>query len=131
MLEVMIFVSRGRRMTGVEELFYARGELSVEQIQAEIAQFWQVLDNPGSSAVDAELRTAGLDRARLADVDRENAITVRVGTSGVDPTTAMLVVSLAPSANFIIKDAWKKVVLPYIRRRRGDDAIGEERRGQD
>jgi hypothetical protein len=118
-------------MTGVEEFFYARGELSVEQLQTEIAQFWQVLDNPGSSAFDAELSAAGLDRARLADVDRENAITVRAGTSGVDPTTAMLLVSLAPSANFVIKDAWKKVVLPYIKRRRGEDAIGEEKRGQD
>jgi hypothetical protein len=130
-LEVMIFVSRGRRMTGVEEFIYARGELSVEQLQTEIAQFWQVLDNPGSSALDAELRAAGLDRARLADVDRENAITVHASTSGVDPTTAMLLVSLAPSANFVIKDAWKKVVLPYIQRRRGEDAIGEEKRGQD
>jgi hypothetical protein len=81
--------------------------------------------------LDAELSAAGLDRARLADVDRENAITVRAGTSGVDPTTAVLLVSLAPSANFVIKDAWKKVVLPYIKRRRGEDAIGEEKRGQD
>lgn len=118
-------------MTGVEELFYARGELPVEQLQAEIAQFWQVLDNPGCSALDAQLRAAGLDRSTLASVDREDAITVRAVTSGVDPTTAMLAVSLAPSANFIIKDAWKKVVLPYIKRRRGEDAIGEEKRGQD
>ncbi len=118
-------------MTGVEELCYARGELSVEQLQAEVTQFWQVLDNPGGSALDAELRAAGLDRTSLAGVDQENAITVRAGTSGVDPTTAMLLVSLAPSANFVIKDAWKKVVLPYIKRRRGDDAIGEEKRGQD
>ena len=78
-------------MTGAEELFYARGELSVEQIQAEIARFWQDLDNPGGSALDADLRAAGLDRSALAGVDRENAITVRAGTSGVDPTTAVLI----------------------------------------
>jgi hypothetical protein len=49
----------------------------------------------------------------------------------VDPTTAVLLVSLAPSANRIIKDLWKKIVLPRIRERWGDDAIGEEKRGQD
>jgi len=128
---VVIFVSRGQRMTGVEELFYVRGQLSADQLQAEIARFWQALNNPGSSALDAELRAAGLDRASFVGVDRENAITVRAGTSGVDPTTAVLLVSLAPSANFVIKDAWKNVVLPYIQRRRGADAIGEEKRGQD
>jgi hypothetical protein len=55
---------------------------------------------------------------------------VRASTSGVDPTTAVLLVSLAPSANLIIKDLWK-VVLTRIRQRSGADAIGEEKRGQD
>jgi hypothetical protein len=118
-------------MTGKEEFVYARGELSVDQIQSEIAQFWQILDNPGSPALEAELSAAGLDRAALANVNRENAIIVRAGTSGVDPTTAVLLVTLAPSANLIIKDLWKKIVLPRIQRRWGDDAIGEEKRSQD
>lgn len=118
-------------MSGVEEFVYARGGLSVDQIHSEIAQFWQALDNPGSSALEAELNAAGLDRAALANVDRENAITVRAGTSGVDPTTAVLLVTLAPSANRIIKDLWVTVVLPRIRRRWGDDAVGEKKRGHD
>ena len=54
---------------------------------------------------------------------------MRAGTSGVDPTTAVLIVSLAPSANRIIQDLWK-VVLTRIRRRSGADAIGEEKRSQ-
>jgi hypothetical protein len=118
-------------MSGAEEFVYAYGGLPVDQIQSEIAQFWQVLDNPGSSDLEAELSAAGLDRAALASVDRENAITVRVGTSGVDPTTAVLLVTLAPSANLIIKDLWEKVVLPRIKRRWGEDAVGEEKRSQD
>jgi hypothetical protein len=118
-------------MHGVEVFVYARGELSVDQVQAEIAQFWQAVDNPGSSAMEAELSAAGLDRTTLASIDRTSAITVRVGTSGVDPTTAVLLVTLAPSANRIIKDLWSTVVLPRIRRRWGDDAIGEEKRGED
>jgi len=113
------------------DFVYAGGTLSAEQVQAEIAQFWQVLDNSGSGALDAELSAAALDRAALAGIDRENAITVHPGRSGADPVTAILVVALAPSANRIIKDLWVTVMLPRIRRRWGDDAVGEEKRGQD
>jgi hypothetical protein len=118
-------------MAGAGEFFYTRGELSVDELEAEIAQFWQALDNPGSSALEAELSAAGLDQTALAGLDRESAITVRPVTSGVDPATAVLLVSLAPSANLIIKDLWEEVMLPRIKRRRGDDAIGEQKRGQD
>jgi hypothetical protein len=118
-------------MSGAEEFIYARGELSVDQIQAEIAQFWQDLDNPGSSALKSELSTDGLDLTALAGADTANAITVRAGRSGVDPGTALIIVTLASPANRIIKDLWATVVLPRIRRRWGDDAIGEEKRGKD
>jgi hypothetical protein len=117
-------------MSGAENLFYARGELSVGQIEAEIARFWRDLDKAGNPVLDADLRTAGLDRSALGGVDRENAITVRAGTSGVDTPTVVLIVSLAPSANRIIQDLWK-VVLIRIQRRCGADAIGDEKRGKE
>jgi hypothetical protein len=118
-------------MSGEEEFVYARGELSAEEIESEIAQFWRTLDNPGGTALEDELSAAGLDRATLASVNRENAMIVRAGSSGVDATTAVLLVTLAPSANLVIKDLWKKIVLPRIRKRWGEDAIGEEKRSQD
>ena len=118
-------------MSGEEELVYARGQLSVEEIQSEIAEFWHIIDNSGSPALEADLSAADLDRAMLASVNRKDAIVVRAGNSGADPTTALLLVTLAPSANLIIKDLWKKIVLPRIRKRWGDDAIGEEKRSQD
>jgi hypothetical protein len=118
-------------MSGVEEFIYARGELSVEQIQGEIAQFWQTLDNLDSAALKAELSAAGFDPTSLAGVDRQEAITVRAGQSGADAITAIIIVALAPSANQALKDLWATVVLPRIRKRWGDDAIGEEKRGQD
>lgn len=114
-------------MRGEEELVYARGELSVDQIQTEIAKIWQALDNPDSSARGAELSAADFDRTALAGIVGENAIAVRAAASGADPTTALLLVTLAPSANQVIKDLWLTVVLPRIRRRWGDDAIGEEK----
>ncbi len=122
-------------MRTAEELVYARGDLSVDQVQAEIAQFWQALDNPGSSEVEAELSAklsaTGLDRAALASFDRGNAITVRAAASGADPIAVVLLVTLAPSTNRIIKDLWATIVLPRIRQRWGDNAIGEEKRGHD
>jgi hypothetical protein len=116
-------------MSGTENLFYARGELSVDQIEAGIARFWQDVDKSSNPGLDADLSEVGLDRVALVGIDRENAVTVRAGTSGVDPTTAVLIVSLAPSANRIIQDLWK-VVLKRIRDRSGADAIGEEKRSQ-
>ena len=117
-------------MSGAENLFYARGELSAGQIEAEIARFWQDADKASNPGLDADLSEVGLDRAALAGVDRENAITVGNSMSGVDPTTAVLIVSLAPSANRIIQDLWQ-VVLKRIRDRSGADAIGEEKRSQE
>jgi hypothetical protein len=120
-------------MAGADDFAYARGQLSVGQLQAEIVQFWEDLDNLDSSALEAELSKAGFGRAALAGIDRTSAITVRAGTSGVDPTTAVILVTLAPSANRVIKDLWATVVLPRIRKRWGEDAIGEDKqkRSQD
>jgi hypothetical protein len=117
-------------MSSAEELFYGRGELSVDQVQGEIDEFWQEFDARTDSMLDSELRTDGIDPAGLADVDRKTAITVHAGASGVDPTVVLIVVTLAPSANHIVKDLWKTVLLPRIRRRWGDDAIGDEKRSR-
>lgn len=118
-------------MAGEEVLVYARGELSVEEIRAQIAEFWHIIDNSGSSDLDADLSAAGLDRGMLAGVSRQDGIAVEAGNSGVDPITAVVLVTLAPSANVIIKDLWRKIVLPRIQKRWGDDAIGEEKRSKD
>jgi hypothetical protein len=118
-------------MSAGEDLVYARGQLSVDEIQSEIAKFWQIFDNQDSPALDDELRAAGLDRAALDGVDRESAIVVHPGSSGMDTSAVVLLVSFAPSANRVIKDLWKKIVLPRIERRWGEDAIGEEKRSQD
>jgi hypothetical protein len=117
-------------MSDGEELVYARGELSVDRLQAEIARFWQEFDNPASSGLDSELQAAGLDRSAISDVDTQSAITVRAGTSGADPNVVLIVVALAPSVNRVIKDLWKTIVLPRIQLRWGEDAVGAEDRSQ-
>jgi hypothetical protein len=131
MLEVIDISADGWLMSEAEELVYARGELSVDQLQAEIAQFWQEFHDPPSSALDSELTAAGIDRAALVNVDPRNAISVEARTSGADTTVVLIAVALAPSANRIIKDLWATTLLPRIRRRWGEDAIGKEERGKD
>ena len=123
--------SGGLRVASAEELFYVRGDLSVDQIHGEIDKFWKELDAHTSTALDSELRSKGIDPAALANVDRRAAITVHAGTSGVDPIGIVIVVSLAPSANRVLKDLWKTVLLPRIKRRWGDEAIRGEKRGRD
>lgn len=117
-------------MADGEELVYTRGELSVDQLQAEIARFWREFDNPAGSQLDPELRAAGVDRSTISDVNRQSAIVVRAGASGADPNVVLIVVALAPSANRVLKDLWKTIVLPRIQRRWGEDAVGEEKRSQ-
>ena len=128
-LEVIDLWAEGRHMPEGEELVYARGELSVDQLQGEIARFWREFHDPASSGLDFELAAASIDRAALANVDQKNAITVKAITSGADPTVVLVAVALAPSANRIVKDLWATVLLPRIQERWGADAIGQKKRG--
>lgn len=131
-LQVIDLWAEGRQMPEAEVLVYERGELSVDRLQAEVARFWQDFHDPArSSAVDTELKAAGIDRAAVANVDQQNGITFEATRSGGDTTVVLIAVALAPSANRIVKDLWATVLLPRIKRRWGADAIGQEKRGQD
>lgn len=110
-------------------LRYYRGTLSAEQLQSEIDRFWHEL--AADSKVKAELVTTGLELDALTDNEKTGAITVHPGSSGADVTSAVLVVLFAPTANRVLKDLWSTILLPRIKRRWGDDAIGEQRSSQD
>ena len=112
-----------------KELIYSRGQLSVEQIQQEIAKFWAELET--SSELQAELAKAGISRETLRDSNPEDAITVQVDSSGVDPTSVSLIIVFAPTVNSVLKDVWTTVLLPRIRRRWGDNAINDKSRSHD
>ena len=107
-----------------EELTYARGELSAEQLQQEIARFWAELKE--SQELQEEVAAQGNNMATLRDIESATAIKVRLDSSGTDPASVVLIVALAPSANRALKDLWATILLPRIRRRWGDDAIGDE-----
>jgi len=111
------------------ELTYTRGQLSAQQIEQEVALFWGELK--ASPELQAELAASGLETATLRDMESADAIRVRVDSSGVDPVSVSLIIMFAPTANRILKDVWTTALLPRIRRRWGDDAIGDETPGRD
>lgn len=106
------------------ETIYERGELSVEQLRDEIKSFWLDLKagSEGLGSVDA----GSFDVRALDRLDPGDPITVRAGSSGADPASVVLIIAFAPTLNRALKDIWKTAILPRIRRRWGDDAIGRE-----
>lgn len=111
------------------EFTYSKGELTVEQLQEEISGFWTELQN--SPKLGAEVDAAGLDSRVLSSLGNADPIAVRLDSSGADPASVLLIIAFAPAGNRMLKDLWATVVLPRIRRRWGDDAIGDKIGGRD
>ena len=112
-------------MTGALSASYEKGTSSVEEVQTEINRFWREMQT--SAELEAEVAAAGFNRNALTQA-KEVPITVRAESSGVDPVTVVLTITFAPSVSRTLKDLWTTVLLPRIRRRLGDDAIGAESR---
>lgn len=108
-----------------DELIYGRGELSVGQVQQEITQFWRELDK--TPEILAKFDDLGIGARELDAIEKLDAISVRADSSGTDPTSVLIIIAFAPTGNRILKDIWTSTLLPRIRRRWGDDAIGEEK----
>ncbi len=109
------------------ELIYAHGRLSVESLQDEISRFWaDVAEDP---ELQAELVAAGLNYTASDNAVFAGQITVRPESSGVDPVSVVLIVSFAPTANRVLKDIWADIILPRIKRRWGDNAVGDQEHG--
>lgn len=108
---------------GSNEIYYSRGALTAQQVRQEIDAFWED-QNTGQGFSDDELSRIRAGLAETHDLEQSHAITISVDSSGSDPSAVLLVVAFAPTANRILKDMWSTVILPRIKRRRGEDAIG-------
>jgi hypothetical protein len=77
------------------------------------------VDSLASDGVLAEeVRQKGVEPTKMA----RDSIQVHEGAAGLDPATVALIVAfLAPP----MLDVWKHVFLPRIRRKWGDDVIGD------
>ncbi len=92
----------------------ARIERTAREVLAELA-------DPGSAASGTAV-AAGLDLAELADA----RIQVVDGDQGFEPVATTILVSIAVSAGTKVAETlWTDVVWPRVRRRLGEDALGE------
>ncbi|MEV6105787.1 hypothetical protein AB0M28_13870 [Streptomyces sp. NPDC051940] len=107
-------------MTG-KELAYRRGTLSVEELDREVAAFWAELAE--SAELRAEVAAHGVPPRDVLAVPPGEAVRFRVEGAGLDASHIALVVALAPAANHALTSLWDTVVLPWIRGRRGEDAV--------
>lgn len=112
-----------------EILTYSPGRLSAEQIEQEIGRFWAELNT--SSGLQAELAAKGIESAALREINPTDAILVRETSSGVDPLSISIIIAFASTGSNLLQDVWSTVILPRIRRRWGDDAIGSRGLGGD
>ncbi len=104
-----------------DESVYARGQLSVAELNREVASFWSELQV--SDDLKARLAAHEVGADELLRLSPAEAISITPASAGIDPGTVALIVAFAPSVNHALKSAWDNVILPWIRRRRGLDAI--------
>jgi hypothetical protein len=105
-------------MDGVAEIEYVGAACTPAQLRAAIDEILTHGDEPGTESV----ATFASWRAQETKID------IRVAGEGFDPTTVAVVVAFAPAANHMVMSLWDDVILPRLRRKLGDDALGKERR---
>jgi hypothetical protein len=104
-----------------EELVYARGQLSIAELNREVESFWGELGV--SDDLKAKLAAHEVDANELLRLPPAEAVIITSDSAGIDPGSIALIIAFAPSVNHALKSAWDTVILPWIRHRRGEDAI--------
>jgi hypothetical protein len=90
----------------------------------------QGISPPGSAAAEIQLPLQAPGAGRTCLAFHDVAVSVREEGQGIDPQLTSIIVTLAvPVASGItveiLKGIWIKVVLPWLRRRHGQDVLGE------
>ena len=112
-----------------DELVFARGQLSVAELNREVESFWSELQV--SDDLKNKLAAHEVSADDLLQLSPGEAVSIRSASAGIDPGTVAIVIAFAPPVNHALKSAWNTVILPWIRRRRGEDAIKEPRSDAD
>ncbi len=105
------------------ELRYGMGTRPVEGLREDLIDFWAAAEQ--QPELQERLVAHGLDISSVSDADRQSLIDVRNDGMGFEPGAVELVIALAPTANVVLIDVWRRVVLPWVQARRGEDALGE------
>jgi hypothetical protein len=102
---------------------YEPGTASVQELRGELEAFW--LELAKSDELRREVTQAGLDPEKVQQLDPARDIKVEKEGEGFAPVAIIIV--FAPAANHILSSLWDEVAVPWIRRRRGADAIGQKK----
>ena len=106
-----------------ESIEYEAGTASAQELQEETAAFWRELSQ--SDELRGAVAAADLDLEEVQRLDPEQLIKVEQQGEGFAPVAILVV--FAPAANHALSSLWDEVVVPWIRRRRGADAIGKQK----
>lgn len=109
----------------VQVMEYGPGSVTPAEIQRSIDEFWAEYER--DPAVQQEVDRAGVDLASVDTADRPTLVRARPKGSGLDPATVELIVAFAPAGNYVAFSLWRDVLLPRIKHRRGEDAVGPPR----
>ena len=108
----------------LQTLEYGPGGLPAAEIQRSVDEFWAEYERDPVLREETARVNAGISSVDLAG--RAALVRVRPRGSGFDAATVGLIVAFAPAGNAIAISVWKDVLLPWIKRQRGEDAVGSE-----
>jgi hypothetical protein len=105
---------------------YQRGSRSPVQLQKDISDFWAEL--PRNVTLQQSVDKAGIGPDMLEALRRPGTYTFEEKGAGLDPEVVALIVGLgAQPVAHAANTLWDQVILPWIRRRWGDDAVGPKK----
>ena len=99
----------------------------LRDLDQELDSMWRELQDP-KSALRREAEGQGLDLQKVSGLSRKGAITVTQEGEGFDPVTTAIIVAFAPVAAEMVRDLWRNVLLPRLRKHKGQDALGDEKK---
>ena len=105
-------------------LRYQKGSLTADEIQAYIAE-WLEPGGPGGDVI-AKLDESQVSIPLSPGSSNDSLYSVRADGMGLDPGVVAIVVTFGPLVSTVLEDIWREQILPWIKRRRGNDAIGPE-----
>jgi hypothetical protein len=108
----------------VSEITYGAGRITRDELRGELEAFWGELRTSGE--LREEVRAAEIDPDELLGLDPGTAVEVRQDGEPIGEVVAIVIV-FGPTINHVAQSLWDEVVLPWLRRRRGGDALGPER----
>jgi hypothetical protein len=113
------------------DLSYLLKGLSEEDIEQELDKLWRGELWDSSSTLHQDAVKKGIDLAKLKDLTRADAISIKRTAEGLGAETVILVIfakALAPVVADALRDLWKEILLPRLRREKGSGRIVEKKR---